>query len=78
MNTEQRSINQQFMDSKQPLEEKVREPIQNRFEFRNLENRVKRLEATVKILDVLAFKLAMANGIKVERYPDDIVIISQI
>ena len=49
-----------------------------RYEFRSLENQVKELQKTVRILTVLCDHYTKMSGIKVERFMDGIVIISQI
>ena len=49
-----------------------------RYEFRNLENQVKELQKTVRILTVLCDHYTKMSGIKVERFMDGIVVISQI
>ena len=43
-----------------------------------LENRIKALETSVRTLEVVTGKLALANGIKVERYTGGLIVISQI
>lgn len=52
--------------------------LQNKIKIQDLERRVKRLEASVRILETLAQQYCKANGIKVERYQDGLVVISQI
>jgi len=58
--------------------EKTPEDKVYRYEFRNLENQVKELQKTVRILTVLCDHYTKMSGIKVERFMDGIVIISQI
>lgn len=51
--------------------------LQNKFAIQTLERQVKQLESRVRILDVIALQYAKANGIKIERF-QDLVIISQV
>ena len=46
--------------------------------FKSLEYRMKKLEVSIRILEVLAQKFANENGIRVERFQDGLVIISQL
>ena len=43
-----------------------------------LEYRIKQLETSVRILEIIADRYARQNGIKVERFQDGLVVISQI
>ena len=52
--------------------------IENEFKIRQLEEKVKALDSTIRTLTVLCDKLAKMNGIKVERYADGLIVISQI
>ena len=51
--------------------------LRNKLKIECLERRVKQLETSVRILDVIALQYAKANGIKIERF-QDLVIISQV
>jgi len=49
----------------------------HRYEFRNLENRVTNIEKTINVLTILCNEYAKRNGIKVEKFQNGIVVISQ-
>lgn len=54
------------------------EEIKRDIKIDTLEVKVENLETSVRILEVVVGKLAMANGIKVERFVDGLVVISQV
>jgi hypothetical protein len=58
-------------------EEPVTLPQKNGYKIEDLKARVLRLEKAVSILEIVAGKIAMANGLKVEKFQNGIVIISQ-
>jgi len=66
-------------ESKQPMQGKQIEPVEiNKLHIETLEIKIKRLEIRIEILEVLLGKLAMANGIRVEKFQNGLVVISDI
>ena len=60
---------------KEPTQE-IKQPETDKIEI--LKSRIKNLETLVRTLEVVTGKLALANGIKVERYTNGLIVISQI
>lgn len=50
----------------------------NKMHIEDLEKQINYLAIKIKILEILVGKLAAANGIKVEKFQDGLVVISQI
>jgi hypothetical protein len=50
----------------------------NGYKIEDLKARVMRLEKAVSILEIVAGKIAMANGLRIEKFQNGVVIISQI
>jgi len=60
------------------MEKEVPQSLQNKFAIGDLERRVKALEANNIVLTALCDNYAKQSGIRVERYQNGLVVISQI
>ena len=53
-------------------------PELNKWRIQDLERKVNHLAREIEILNTLTGKLAFANGLKIERYQNGLVIFTQI
>ena len=58
-------------ESKQPEIDQVET---NKLKIEYLEGKIKVMETSIRILDILAQRFAQLNGIKVERFGDTVII----
>ena len=63
-------------NNERPCGSKTPEDKIYRYEFKNLENKIISLEKAVNILTILCNEYAKRNRIKVEKYPNGVVVIS--
>lgn len=62
---------------KETTEEDIRIKLEAEVKIHNLEDRVANLEKTINILTILCNEFAKKHGIRVEKFQNGIVVISQ-
>lgn len=56
----------------------VESPDMNKWHIQDLERKVNHLAREIEILNILIGKLAFVNGLKIERYQNGLMIISEL